>query len=49
MDDPYVYHLTRVKSGFGVGTVTIDVFKEFTTDDTTFLADFLLGKIKTCE
>lgn len=42
MNDTYCYHLTRVKSGFSYGTVTLEDFVEF--DDTTIddLADDII-------
>lgn len=32
MEDTYAYWLTRVKSAFTVGTVTINDFEEFTNE-----------------
>lgn len=40
--DSYTYNLTRVKTAFGVGTVGLDDFEEYTEDDVTSLADYLL-------
>lgn len=40
--DSYTYNLTRVKSAFAVGTVGLDDFEEYTEDDVTNLADYLL-------
>ena len=40
--DSYTYNLTRDKAGFAVGTVDLDDFEEYTDDDMTQLADYLL-------
>lgn len=41
--DSYAYNLTRVKSAFGVGTVSVDDFEEFDDDTIAELADHLLA------
>ena len=41
LDDTYWYHLTRVKEGFAVGTVTLDDFVEIDEDTVNDLVDFL--------
>ena len=40
--DSYTYNLTRVKTAFGVGTVGLDDFEEYTEDDVADLTDHLL-------
>lgn len=42
ISDSYTYNLTRVKSAFAVGTVDLDDFEEYTEDDVTNLADYLI-------
>ena len=42
----YVYTLMRSKSAFDGGTMTLDDFAEFDTEDITWLADFLLDKLR---
>ena len=49
MADTYHYNLTRCKSAFGIGTMQLSDFEEFDESDVEELADFLLGKLKTCE
>ncbi len=43
----YAYHLTRCKSAFHVGTVSLDDFVEFDEETLEDLADFLLKKLMT--
>lgn len=43
--DTYAYNLTRVKSAFNVGTVTLDDFEEFTEETTRDLAEYILKKL----
>ncbi len=45
MEDTDAYWLTRAKSAFAVGTVTIDDFKEFTDETINELADFIINEI----
>lgn len=40
--DSYVYHLTRDKSAFAVGTVSIDDFEEFDGDTIADIADYII-------
>lgn len=40
--DSYVYHLTRDKSAFAVGTVSIDDFEEFDGDTISDIADYII-------
>lgn len=39
------YHLMRDKSGFAVGTVSIDDFKEFDEDTTQDIAEYAVRKL----
>lgn len=41
--DSYAYNLTRVKSAFSVGTMTLDDFEEFDDDTVSDIADHLLA------
>lgn len=43
--DTYAYNLTRDKSGFDVGTVTLDDFEEFTEETTQDLAEYILKEL----
>ena len=43
--DTYAYNLTRDKSAFSHGTMTMDDFEEFTEDTTDDLAEFIIKKI----
>ncbi len=43
--DTYAYNLTRDKSGFAHGTVTLDDFEEFTEETTADLAEHIISKI----
>jgi len=45
-DGTYIYNLTRVKSAFNVGTMTLDDFEEIDDDFIYGLADFILEIIK---
>lgn len=40
--DSYAYNLTRVKTAFDIGTMTLEDFEEFTEDTITDLADYLM-------
>jgi hypothetical protein len=42
----YTYELTRVKSAFGLGTMTMDDFEEFGQDQIDDLAAHLWDKFK---
>lgn len=39
--DSYAYHLTRDKSAFAVGTVSVDDFEEFDNETITDIADYI--------
>jgi hypothetical protein len=43
--DCYTYYLTRDKSGFGVGTVTLNDFEELTTDVSVELAEYIISEL----
>lgn len=43
--DTYAYNLTRDKTAFTHGTMTMDDFEEFTEETTTDLADYLIDKL----
>ena len=45
VDDTYAYFLTRDKSSFSVGTVTLDDFEEWTDSDVADLTDSIMEKI----
>lgn len=45
VDDTYAYFLTRDKSSFSVGTVTLDDFEEWTDSDVADLTDSIMKKI----
>ncbi len=45
MEDTDAYWLTRVKSAFAVGAVTIDDFEEFTDETINELANFVIEEI----
>ncbi|MDT2565157.1 hypothetical protein [Enterococcus avium] len=47
VDDTYAYFLTREKSSFSVGTVTLDDFEEWTDSDVADLTDSIMEKINT--
>lgn len=38
----YVYHLTRDKSAFAVGTMSVDDFEEFDDDTIADIADYII-------
>lgn len=42
-NDTYAYNLTRVKTAFDVGTMTLDDFEEFDGETTTDIADYLVN------
>lgn len=42
-NDTYAYNLTRVKTAFDVGTMTLDDFEEFDDETTTDIADYLVN------
>ena len=44
-NDTYAYNLTRVKSAFDVGTMTLDDFEEFTEDATRDLAEYIIKNL----
>lgn len=46
MNDTYHFVLTRCKSAYGVGTMTINDFEELSPDAMVELADHLLEKLK---
>lgn len=41
--DSYAYNLTRVKSAFAVGTMSLEDFEEFDDDTVADIADYLLS------
>jgi hypothetical protein len=43
--DTYAYNLTRDKSAFSHGTMTMDDFEEFTEETTNDLSEYLINKI----
>lgn len=43
--DTYAYNLTRDKTAFSYGTMTMDDFEEFTEETTTDLAEFIINKL----
>lgn len=43
--DTYAYSLTRDKTAFSYGTMTMDDFEEFTEETTTDLAEYLINKL----
>jgi len=43
--DTYTYELTRVKSAFGVGTMTFEDFQEWTEVNTADLADYIISNL----
>ena len=43
--DSYTYELTRVKEGFGAGTISIDDFVEWNEDSVCDLVDFILQRL----
>lgn len=45
-DGSYLYQLTRVKSGFSVGTVTIDDFQEISLDFSSDIVDDIVKAIE---
>ena len=46
MEDTYTYNLTRVKSAFSVGTVSLEDFEEFSEQNIDELADVILEGMK---
>lgn len=46
-DGTYIYNLTRVKSAFNIGTMTLDDFEEIDEDFIYGLADYILNNIET--
>ena len=44
--DSYAYNLTRVKSAFAVGTVTLDDFEEFTEENVDDIVEFIRRKVE---
>ena len=47
--DSYAYNLTRVKSAFAVGTMSLEDFEEFDDDTVADIADHLLSRGVTFE
>lgn len=45
VDGTYVYNLTRCKSAFLVGTMTLDDFEEITDENIDELADYILENL----
>lgn len=45
-NNTYAYNLTRVKTGFSVGTITIDDFKEFDEETIIDLANYIRNHLK---
>jgi hypothetical protein len=45
-DGSYLYHLTRCKSAFGIGTVTVQDFEEVDYSFVEEIADMLLEKLR---
>lgn len=43
--DSYTYELTRVKEGFGIGTITIDDFVEWDADNVADIVDYTLERL----
>ena len=41
-NDTYAYNLTRVKSAFDIGTMTLDDFEEFKEETTRDLAEYII-------
>lgn len=44
--DSYTYELTRVKSAFEVGTMSLDDFKEWEEEDISCLCDYILRELR---
>lgn len=44
--DSYAYWLTRVKSAFAYGTVTLDDFEEFTEESIDDIIEFVRKKVE---
>ncbi|WP_395546860.1 MULTISPECIES: hypothetical protein [unclassified Lacrimispora] len=42
--DTYAYNLTRDKTAFSYGTMTMEDYEEFTEETTTDLAEFIVNK-----
>lgn len=43
--DTYAYNLTRDKTAFSYGTMTMEDFEEFTEETTSDLAEFIINKL----
>ena len=41
-NDTYAYNLTRVKTAFDVGTMSLDDFEEFNEETTRDLAEYII-------
>jgi hypothetical protein len=41
-NDTYAYNLTRDKSAFGIGTISMEDFEEFNEDTTRDLAEYII-------
>lgn len=46
-NDTYAYNLTRIKSAFDVGTMTLDDFEEFNEETTRDLAEYIIKCLST--
>ena len=44
--DSYTYELTRAKSAFEVGTMSLDDFKEWEEEDISCLCDYILRELR---
>lgn len=44
--DSYTYELTRVKSAFGIGTMSLDDFAEWEEEDISCLCDYILRELR---
>lgn len=44
--DSYTYELTRVKSAFDIGTMSLDDFKEWEEEDISCLCDYILRELR---
>lgn len=44
--DSYTYELTRVKSAFEVGTISLDDFEEWGEDNISDLCDYIFRELR---
>ena len=44
--DSFTYELTRVKSAFDIGTMSLDDFKEWEEEDISCLCDYILRELR---